>query len=111
MIELEAADRIADNAGIACIDRLGAEDGRAKAPDVLNGESGGAVFVGVEVEQPEDTRRDPARTDLVTRKARAVDNDDVPPGAVQHPRARGAGRTAADDYGIAVNHCTDQRSS
>jgi hypothetical protein len=105
VVELEAADRVADDMRIARVDRRAAEHGRAEAPDVLDGQPGGAVLFGIELEQPEHPGRDPPGTDLVTGEARAVEDDDIPAGAAQHPRAGGPGGAAADDYRIAVSHC------
>ena len=76
-------------------DQPDAESGdRLKRPAV-------AVVVGIELEVVDDLRRDPAGADLVARKRRAVDDDDVEAGLAQRPRARRSGRAAADDHDVA----------
>ena len=104
VVELAAANRVADRARIARFDRAAANHPGAKAGDLLQGRAGRAVLRRIEVEQGEDVRRQPSRADLVARKPRAIDDDDLPSCEPQLARARRAGGPAADDDRVAADH-------
>ena len=62
------------------------------------------VGAGLEVEQAKHMRGQPSGADLFARNPRPVGNDDVPAGASQETRARGARGSATDDQRVTADH-------
>src|SRR5688572_21663442 len=106
IVELAAADGVADGGRVASVEQLPADDAGSEAPDLLNRESRGLVVFRIEIEQAEHRRCEPTRADLVTREACPIDHDDVP----SRPGQRaGAGRSrwsTAGDERVTADHAT-----
>ena len=92
VVELAPADRVADDAAVLRFDEPAADDAGPKGRDLLQREPGGAVLVGIEVEQREDAGCQPSRADLVPRKLGAIGEHDVPARTLECPRAGRARR-------------------
>ncbi len=102
VIELTAADAVADDAVVVRIDGGAIDDACAKASHRLKGQAPGGVVVRIQFERVHDVRRNPAGADLVAREARTIDNENVDAGTPKRPRAARAARSAADDQDFAA---------
>src|SRR5580765_2238752 len=108
MIELAPPDAKTDRAIVRGFDFFApADESRAESRDWLQRPST-PIVRGVNFQFVDDTRRDPARANLVARKDGAVHHDDVEAGLSELPRAGRSCRSAADDQYVASIHTLDR---